>query len=78
MLLIIYLCITFYLLAIYLVGFVTELMQEGESSLTLLEFLSGLIFILTPVFNVIFLVACLDGMIDALATQLKKIKFKTT
>jgi len=76
MLLIIYLCITYYLLAIYLLGFVIELIQEGESSLTLLEFLAGLIFILTPALNVIFLVAILDGMLDELAVQLKKIKFK--
>lgn len=78
MLLTIHLCITFYVLALYLSVFIAELLQEGESSLTLVEFLFGLLWTLTPVFNAIILVASLQGMIDALIMQLKKIKFKPT
>lgn len=78
MLLIIHLYITFYVLTLYLSVFIAELVQDGESSLTLVEFLFGLLWTLTPVFNAIFLVACLDGMVEAVANQVKKIKFKQT
>ena len=78
MLLIIYFAITFPILTTYLLGLTTELLQEGKTSFTLVEFIVGLVFILTPVFNAIFLVACLEGMVEAVANQVKKIKFKQT